>query len=192
MKVCVFCGSSEGVRPQYREAALALGRAIAARGDELVYGGSKVGLMGAVADATLGAGGRAIGVLPRALRDKEIAHEGLTELHIVESMHQRKAMMADLSGAFVALPGGMGTFEEVFEIWTWAQLGYHRKPVGLLDIEGYYDPLLAFLDQSVQEGFVKPEHRRMAIVETDPVLLLDRFASYEPPTVAKWIKAGER
>lgn len=192
MKVCVFCGSSEGVRPQYREAALALGRAIAARGDELVYGGSKVGLMGAVADATLGAGGRAIGVLPRALRDKEIAHEGLTELHIVESMHQRKAMMADLSGAFVALPGGMGTFEEVFEIWTWAQLGYHRKPVGLLDIEGYYDRLLAFLDQTVEEGFVKPEHRRMAIVETDPALLLDRFASYEPPTVAKWIKAGER
>ncbi|MBN9017337.1 MAG: TIGR00730 family Rossman fold protein [Rhizobiales bacterium] len=192
MKVCVFCGSSEGVRPQYREAALALGRAIAARGDELVYGGSKVGLMGAVADATLGAGGRAIGVLPRALRDKEIAHEGLTELHIVESMHQRKAMMADLSGAFVALPGGMGTFEEVFEIWTWAQLGYHRKPVGLLDIEGYYDRLLAFLDQTVEEGFVKPEHRRMAIVETDPALLLDRFATYEPPTVAKWIKAGER
>ncbi|MBB3930683.1 hypothetical protein GGR25_001722 [Kaistia hirudinis] len=192
MKVCVFCGSSEGVRPQYREAALALGRAIAARGDELVYGGSKVGLMGAVADATLGAGGRAIGVLPRALRDKEIAHEGLSELHIVESMHQRKAMMADLSGAFVALPGGMGTFEEVFEIWTWAQLGYHRKPVGLLDIEGYYDRLLAFLDQTVEEGFVKPEHRRMAIVETDPALLLDRFATYEPPTVAKWIKAGER
>jgi len=192
LKVCVFCGSSEGVRPQYREAALALGRAIAARGDELVYGGSKVGLMGAVADATLGAGGRAIGVLPRALRDKEIAHEGLTELHIVESMHQRKAMMADLSGAFVALPGGMGTFEEVFEIWTWAQLGYHRKPVGLLDIEGYYDRLLAFLDQTVEEGFVKPEHRRMAIVETDPALLLDRFATYEPPTVTKWIKAGER
>ena len=192
MKVCVFCGSSEGVRPQYREAALALGRAIAARGDELVYGGSKVGLMGAVADATLGAGGRAIGVLPRALRDKEIAHEGLSELHIVESMHQRKAMMADLSGAFVALPGGMGTFEEVFEIWTWAQLGYHRKPVGLLDIEGYYDRLLAFLDQTVEEGFVKPEHRRMAIVETDPALLLDRFATYEPPTVTKWIKAGER
>jgi uncharacterized protein (TIGR00730 family) len=192
LKVCVFCGSSEGVRPQYREAALALGRAIAARGDELVYGGSKVGLMGAVADATLAAGGRAIGVLPRALRDKEIAHEGLSELHIVESMHQRKAMMADLSGAFVALPGGMGTFEEVFEIWTWAQLGYHRKPVGLLDIEGYYDRLLAFLDQTVEEGFVKPEHRRMAIVETDPALLLDRFATYEPPTVAKWIKAGER
>ncbi len=192
MKVCVFCGSSEGVRPQYREAALALGRAIAARGDELVYGGSKVGLMGAVADATLGAGGRVTGVLPRALRDKEIAHEGLSELHIVESMHQRKAMMADLSGAFVALPGGMGTFEEVFEIWTWAQLGYHRKPVGLLDIEGYYDRLLAFLDQTVEEGFVKPEHRRMAIVETDPALLLDRFATYEPPTVTKWIKAGER
>jgi hypothetical protein len=181
-----------GVRPQYRDAATALGRALAERGDELVYGGSKVGLMGAVADATLAAGGKAIGIIPTALRDKEIAHEGLTELHIVGSMHERKAMMADLSGGFVALPGGIGTFEELFEIWTWAQLGYHRKPVGLLDIEGYYAKLLAFLDHSVEEGFVRAEHRGMAIVERDPGRLLDRFAFYEPPTVVKWIKSGER
>jgi len=192
MRVCVFCGSSEGVRPQYREAAVALGRALAARGDELVYGGSKVGLMGAVADATLAAGGKAIGIIPTALRDKEVAHEGLTELHIVNSMHERKAMMADLSNGFVALPGGIGTFEELFEIWTWAQLGYHKKPVGLMDIEGYYTQLLAFLDHSVAEGFVRAEHRGMAIVERDPEVLLDRFAFYEAPVVVKWIKAGER
>ncbi|MBN8999547.1 MAG: TIGR00730 family Rossman fold protein, partial [Rhizobiales bacterium] len=136
MRVCVFCGSSAGNRPGYREAALALGRTLAERGAELVYGGSKVGLMGAVADAALAAGGRVIGIIPTSLRDKEIAHEGLTELYVVGSMHERKAMMADMSSGFIALPGGIGTLEELFEIWTWAQLGYHRKPVGLLDIEG--------------------------------------------------------
>ena len=192
MRVCVFCGSSAGNRPGYREAALALGRTLAERGAELVYGGSKVGLMGAVADAALTAGGRVIGIIPTSLRDKEIAHEGLTELYVVGSMHERKAMMADMSSGFIALPGGIGTLEELFEIWTWAQLGYHRKPVGLLDIEGYYRPLLAFLDSTVEEGFVRPEHRAMAIVETDPARLLDRFAAYEPPSVTKWIRAGER
>ena len=192
MRVCVFCGSSAGNRPGYREAALALGRTLAERGAELVYGGSKVGLMGAVADAALAAGGRVIGIIPTSLRDKEIAHEGLTELYVVGSMHERKAMMADMSSGFIALPGGIGTLEELFEIWTWAQLGYHRKPVGLLDIEGYYRPLLAFLDSTVEEGFVRPEHRAMAIVETDPARLLDRFAAYEPPSVTKWIRAGER
>lgn len=192
MRVCVFCGSSDGFRPEYRATAIAFGRALAERGDELVYGGSKVGLMGAVADAALGAGGKAIGIIPTALRDKEIAHDGLTELHVVGSMHERKAMMADRSDGFVALPGGVGTLEELFEIWTWAQLGYHRKPVGLLNVAGYYDKLLAFLDGTVAEGFVREAHRGMAIVESEPSRLLDRFAAYEPPSVVKWIKAGER
>ncbi|MDQ0440232.1 uncharacterized protein (TIGR00730 family) [Kaistia dalseonensis] len=192
MRVCVFCGSSEGFRPEYRQTAIALGRAIALRGDELVYGGSKVGLMGAVADAVLAAGGKAIGVIPTALRDKEIAHQGLTELHIVGSMHERKAMMADLSGGFVALPGGIGTLEELFEIWTWAQLGYHEKPVGVLNVSGFYGKLLAFLDDQSAEGFVRREHRDMLIVEEDPVRLLERYAHYDPPKIAKWIKASER
>ena len=192
MRICVFCGSSAGIRPAYAAMAAALGRAMAARGIGLVYGGSRVGLMGAIADATLAAGGSAIGVIPQALVDKEIAHNGLSELRIVRSMHERKAMMADLSAGFVALPGGIGTLEELFEIWTWAQLGDHRKPVAMLNVDGFYDGLLAFLDRQSSEGFVRREHRDMLIVESDPDALLDRCAAYEPPALAKWIRAGER
>jgi hypothetical protein len=192
MRLCVFCGSNEGFRPDYRDAAVALGTAIAASDAALVYGGSKVGLMGAVADAVLKAGGTAIGIIPQALVDKEVAHHGLTELHIVGSMHERKAKMADMAEGFVALPGGLGTLEELFEIWTWAQLGYHGKPVGVLDIAGFYDKLLTFLDHQADEGFMRHEHRDMLIVEQDPVALIARYRSYVPPAVTKWIKSGQR
>ena len=166
--VCVFCGSNAGARSVYTEAAREVGRAIAERGLRLVYGGASVGLMGALADAALGAGGEVIGVMPRALIEREIEHKGLTELHEVASMHERKALMADLSDAFLALPGGAGTLEEVFEVWTWAQLGHHRKPVGLLNAGGYFDLLIAFLDHQRREKFVRPEHRDMLIVESRP------------------------
>ncbi len=192
MRLCVFCGSNEGFRPEYRAAATALGTAIAAHDAALVYGGSKVGLMGAVADAVLKAGGTAIGIIPQALVDKEVAHHGLTELHIVGSMHERKAKMADMAEGFVALPGGLGTLEELFEIWTWAQLGYHGKPVGVLDIAGFYDRLLTFLDHQAAEGFMRQEHRDMLIVEEDPERLIARYRSYVPPAVTKWIKSGQR
>jgi len=192
MRLCVFCGSSAGSRPDYFAAAEALGRTIAAAGGTLVYGGAKVGLMGALADAALAAGGEVVGVMPRALVEKEIAHQGLTELHVVGSMHERKAMMADRSDGFVAMPGGVGMLEELFEVWTWAQLGYHLKPVGLLDVAGFYGKLAAFLDHQVAEGFVRDAHREMLIVETTPERLLARFAAYEPPAVAKWIRSGER
>jgi uncharacterized protein (TIGR00730 family) len=192
VKICVFCGSSAGFRPDYRDAAMALGRAIADRGAALVYGGSKVGLMGAVADAALLAGGEVIGVIPEALRDKEIAHIGLTQLHVVSSMHERKQLMADLSTGFVALPGGLGTLEELFEIWTWAQLGYHKKPVGLLDVANFYEKLDAFLDHTVEAGFVRAEHRDMLIVDDNPVTLLDRYENYQPVALAKWIGPTER
>src|SRR3546814_750650 len=154
MRLCVFCGSSDGARPAYRDAAHALGKALADAGIGLVYGGAAVGLMGAVADGALARGGEVMGVLPRSLADRELAHPGLTQLHVVGSMHERKAMMAKLSDGFIALPGGLGTFEELFEIWTWAQLGYHRKPVALLNVDGYYDGLLSFLDHPVREAFV--------------------------------------
>lgn len=190
--VCVFCGSSAGAGGGYLGAAQALGRAIAERGMTLVYGGASVGLMGAVADAALAAGGAVVGVIPEALVKRELAHASLSELHQVTSMHERKAMMADRSDAFVALPGGAGTLEELFEVWTWAQLGYHRKPVGLLDVDGYYAPLLTFLDHQVRERFVRQEHRDMLVVDSDPTGLLDRFARYEAPSVVKWIKSGER
>ena len=192
MRLCVFCGSNEGFRPEYRAAAVALGEAIAANDGALVYGGSKVGLMGAVADAVLRAGGTAIGVIPQALVDKEVAHSGLTELHIVGSMHERKAMMADLATGFVALPGGLGTLEELFEIWTWAQLGYHGKPVGVFDVAGFWDGLLAFLGHQAEEGFMRPEHREMLIVESDPQRLIQRYRDYKAPAVTKWIKSGQR
>lgn len=192
MNLCVFCGSSAGVRPDYADAARALGAAIARRGFGLVYGGASVGLMGMVADGALSHGGTVIGVLPKSMQDRELAHTGLSELHIVGSMHERKAMMADRADGFIALPGGVGTLEEMFEIWTWGQLGYHRKPLGMLNVAGYYDGLLGFLDGTAAEGFVQPVHRGMLLAETDPDTLLDRIAGYEPPAVVKWIDRASR
>jgi hypothetical protein len=183
----VFTGSSSGGRSEYTDAARALGCALVARGSELVYGGAKVGLMGVLADAVLAAGGRAIGVIPEVLVTKEVAHEGLSELHVVGSMHERKALMADLSDAFVALPGGLGTLEELAEMLTWAQLGLHAKPCGLLDVCGYYDGLLAFLDHAVTERFVRREHRALLLAACEPEELLARLAMYRPPAVEKWL-----
>jgi uncharacterized protein (TIGR00730 family) len=190
--VCVFCGSNSGGKSLYVETAQAVGSAIAGRGLRLVYGGASVGLMGALADAAIAAGGEVIGVMPRALVEREIAHDGLAELHEVASMHERKAKMSDLSDAFLALPGGVGTLEELFEVWTWAQLGHHRKPVGMLNVGGYFDLLIAFLDHQQREEFVRPEHRDMLVVESRPEQMLDRFERYEPPAVVKWIARGER
>lgn len=185
--VCVFCGSSSGVRPEYRAAAEQLGRAIVEAGLTLVYGGGRVGLMGALGDAAMAAGGRVIGVTPRRLVEKEVAHHGLTELRVVESMHERKAMMAELSDAFVAMPGGVGTFEEFFEVLTWSQLGFHAKPCGLLNVSGYYDPMLSFLDHSVEQGFVRAEHRAIVLTDSEPAQLLERLATFDMPIVPKWI-----
>ena len=190
-RVCVFAGSNAGARTQYRDAAVDLGRVLAARKIGLVYGGAHVGLMGAVADAILASGGHATGVIPESLVAKEVAHTGLTELRIVSSMHERKALMADLADAFVALPGGWGTWEEFFEVLTWAQLGLHRKPCGLLNVSGYFDPLLSFVDHSVREGFVRREYRAMICVETSAAALLERFAAYVAPAVPKWIEQEE-
>jgi uncharacterized protein (TIGR00730 family) len=192
MRLCVFCGSNEGYDPAYRAMAQSLGQALAREKIALVYGGGAVGLMGAVADAVLESGGEAIGIMPQALVDKEIDHKGLTELRIVGSMHERKALMAELADGFIAMPGGLGTFEELFEVWTWAQLGYHRKPCALLNVAGFYDKLAGFLDEVVERGFVKPVHRSMLIVENDPAALIAAIRAYEPPKVDKWIKAGER
>jgi len=191
-RICVFCGSSPGFAPVHADAAKAIGAGIARRGLGLVYGGGHVGLMGMVADAALAAGGEAIGVIPKALADLEVAHHGLTALHVTSSMHTRKAMMADLSDGFVALPGGIGTFEELFEIWTWAQLGDHDKPVALLNVAGFYDPLIAFLDSVVAAGFLRRQHRDMLIVRDDVASLLDALRDYEPPDLDKWIGRDER
>jgi uncharacterized protein (TIGR00730 family) len=189
--LCVFCGSSPGLRPEYRAAAVALGAALAARRITLVYGGAAVGLMGAVADAVMAAGGEAIGVLPRRLATREIAHAGLTRLELVETMHERKARMAELADGFVALPGGIGTLEELFETWTWAQLGLHRKPCALLDVAGYYAPLIRFLDASVEQGFVRPQHRGMLVVAPDPERLFEAFAAYRAPSLPKWLEEAD-
>ena len=186
-RICVFSGSSDGRRPAYREAAAALGRTLVARGFDLVYGGAHVGLMGAVADATLAAGGQVIGVIPEALVTRELAHTGLTDLRVVSSMHERKALMADLSDGFIALPGGWGTFEELFEVLTWGQLGLHAKPCGLLNVEGYFDPLLVFLQHAFDEQFVRREYAGWLSVSESPGTLLDRLAAFEPPQVRKWI-----
>jgi len=189
--LCVYCGSNSGRQPVYLEQARAFGRELARRGIGLVYGGASVGIMGAVADAVLAEGGRAVGIIPEALVRKELAHRNLTELQVVPSMHVRKTRMAELADGFVALPGGAGTLEEIFETWTWAQLGMHQKPCGLLNVAGYYDQLAGFLDHTVQEAFMRPQHRAMLAVESDPAALLDRLAAYEPPTVSKWIEPGE-
>ena len=165
--------------------------ALVRRGHGLVYGGGNVGLMGAIADAVLQAGGRVIGVIPRPMVDRELAHRGLSELHVVATMHERKQLMHDQAGAFIALPGGFGTFDELFETLTWAQLGMHSKPCGLLDVDGYYQPLVAMLDNGVRAQLLRPEHRAMILYDTSPDALLDRFAAYQPPSVTKWISRGE-
>jgi uncharacterized protein (TIGR00730 family) len=190
-RLCVFCGSSFGANPAYTETAAALGTLLASRGIGLVYGGGNVGLMGVIADAALAAGGEVIGVIPKSLADREIAHTGCTELRVVDSMHTRKAMMADLSDAFVAMPGGVGTFEEFFEAITWTQLGLHRKPCGLLNVAGFYTPLALFIDQAVSDGFIKPVHRAAIVVDDDPVRLLDTLSTIDLPDVPKWIRRTE-
>jgi uncharacterized protein (TIGR00730 family) len=178
------------VRPEYLAAATDLGRVLAARGIGVVYGGARVGLMGAVADAALVGGGRVTGVIPRALAEKEVAHTGLTDLRVVTSMHERKALMADLCDAFVALPGGWGTLDETFEILTWAQLGLHSKPCGLLNVQGYFDRLLSFLDHAMDQGFVRREYASLLVVSATVTTLLDALAVQTPPTVEKWIDAA--
>ena len=185
--ICVFCGSSMGVRPVYKEAAQTLGKTLASQKFRLVYGGGNVGLMGVVADAVLLAGGEVIGVIPEFLAAKEIAHNELTVLHVVSSMHERKTKMADLADAFIALPGGYGTLEEFCEILTWAQLGLHQKPCGLLNVERYFDPLLRLFDHAVKEEFLKPALRSLVLEASDAQSLLDLFATYQPPIVDKWI-----
>jgi uncharacterized protein (TIGR00730 family) len=178
--ICVFCGSSPGVRPSYARAARALGETLARRGFALVYGGASVGLMGEVADAALESRGEVIGIIPGALEAKELAHRGLTRLEVVTSMHERKARMAELASAFVALPGGMGTLDELCEILTWGQLGLHEKPCGLLDVDGYWRPFVGFLDHAVREGFLRAEHRRKVRVADEPAALLDALLSEDP------------
>jgi uncharacterized protein (TIGR00730 family) len=185
--VCVFCGSNAGVDPAYLEAARHAGRGLAQRGLRLVYGGAHVGMMGALADAAMAAGGEVTGVIPRQIVDLEVAHDAVADLRIVDSMHERKALMADLADAFVALPGGIGTLEELFEVFTWAHLGLHRKPLGLLDVAGYYAPLEAMLDHSVEQRFLRPETRAMLVRDDSLDALLERFDAWEPPRGAKWI-----
>jgi uncharacterized protein (TIGR00730 family) len=191
-RVCVFCGSSAGNRPGYADAARQVGAALVRRGLGLVYGGGHIGLMGVVADAVLRAGGEAIGVIPQALVERELAQGGLTRLEVVDTMHQRKSMMADLSDAFVALPGGFGTADELFEILTWAQLGLHAKPIGILNAGGYFDPLLAWLNLAVKERFLKPVHRRLLLEAKEPQTLLDLMQNYRPRrNVGKWLKESD-
>ena len=190
-RLCVFSGSSPGAHPDYLLAAEELGRALAAQDLGLVYGGAQVGLMGAIAGAALDAGGEVVGVIPQALVDREIAHTGLSELHVVGSMHERKAMMADLADGFIALPGGMGTLEELFEVYTWTQLGLHSKPLGLLDVRGYYAKLAAFLDHAVAERFVTAEHREMLVVEQRAEAMIEAFRRWRPPARTKWIDRTE-
>ncbi|RUS46572.1 TIGR00730 family Rossman fold protein [Cohnella sp. AR92] len=187
-KIAVFCGSSIGASPVYKEAAQALGSELARRGLSLVYGGSCVGLMGAVADAVLEGGGQVIGVLPGFLQQREIAHKGLTELIVVDSMHERKAKMAELADGFISLPGGPGTMEEFFEIFTWAQLGLHKKPCGLLNVNGYYDSLASLFDTMLSEQFMQEKHRPILQIDTAPGSLLDRFAAYQSPSVTVYMK----
>jgi len=190
-RICVYCGSSPGRSPGYAAAARQLGAELAHRGLGLVYGGASVGVMGVVADAALAHGGEVIGVLPHFFTDKEIAHQGLDELLVVDSMHERKARMAELSDGFIALPGGWGTLEEIFEVLTWAQLGLHEKPCGLLDVGGYFDDLYRFLEGAVAEGFVRDVHRPMIMLDDSAERLLDRFAAYRAPHVRKWIRPEE-
>ena len=190
-RICVFCGSNKGNNSEYAEAARQLGELFAREGIALVYGGGSVGLMGELADSVLASGGEVIGVIPHALWAREVGHRGLTDLRIVDTMHERKAMMADLADAFIALPGGLGTLEEIFEVWTWAQLGLHQKPLGFLDVNGFFSPLMQFIDRAVRERFVKDEYRAIAMMSSDAEALLRRFDAWQPPRVQKWITRDE-
>lgn len=186
-RLCVFCGSNSGSSAAYANAAVAMGRLLVERGIELVYGGGNIGLMGVLADAMLEADGRVIGVIPESLMAREVGHLGLTDLRIVKSMHERKALMSDLSDGFIAMPGGFGTFEEFCEVVTWSQLGIHAKPCGLLNIENYYDSLLGLFDHAVSEGFLRKENRRLVVADRDPAGLLAKMATFEAAAVGKWI-----
>ena len=192
-RVCVFCGSSPGARPAYAEATAEVARLLAGEGIGVVYGGGHVGLMGVLADTAMAAGGEVIGVMPQALVDREIGHTEISELRVVGSMHERKALMAELADGFVAVPGGIGTLEELIEVYTWAQLGLHDKPCGLLDVEDYFSGLVGFLDHAVDERFLREEHRGMLIVEREPRALIERLAQFEPRAVTpKWLDREER
>ncbi|MDP1797082.1 MAG: TIGR00730 family Rossman fold protein [Planctomycetaceae bacterium] len=191
-RICAFCGSSTGHDPRDAEFAATFARLCVGQGTEIVYGGGSVGLMGVVADTALAAGGKVIGVIPEFLATRELLHEGLTELHVVSSMHTRKALMADLADGFVALPGGLGTFEELFEVLTWAQLGLHRKPVGLLNPRNYFEGFLMQVDRAISDGFCRPEHRELFVVDDDPMRLLSRMGTYQPPVLPKWVPAPPR
>jgi hypothetical protein len=191
VRLCVFCGSSAGRHPAYADAARALATELAHRQIEIVYGGGNVGLMGVLADAALAAGGRVIGVIPHGLVSRELAHQGLSDLHVVASMHERKALMAELADGFVALPGGFGTLEEFCEVVTWTQLGIHRKACGLLNVDGYYDGLLAFLAHSLREEFLRPTHFEIVVASSDAQDLVDRVLTWQPPAVTKWIDKSE-
>ncbi len=190
-RICVFCGSNPGTNSVYLETAEKVGVFLAEKKIELVYGGGAVGLMGKIADTVMLNGGRVIGVIPKALAEKEVEHGGLTELNVVDSMHRRKAMMEELSDGFIALPGGFGTFEELCEIITWAQLGFHNKPCGFLNIQGYYDPLVELFDKATDEGFVREEHRKLVIIEDEIDEMYKRMKSYQPPALEKWLEKDE-
>lgn len=190
-RIGVYCASTDGARPTYMAAARHFGRTLAERGIELVYGGGRTGLMGALADAAMEAGGTVTGVMPHGLVEREVAHTGLTRLHVVDSMHTRKAMLADMADAFVALPGGIGTLEEFFETWTWAQLGVHRKPIGLLNIDGFWDPLVGLIDHLSTEGFLRGTTRESLLVHDDGDAMLQALAAFEPPQVRRWLMPGE-
>ncbi|HEX4949272.1 MAG TPA: TIGR00730 family Rossman fold protein [Blastocatellia bacterium] len=186
-RICVFCGSSKGVRSAYAAAAKALGQVFVRRNISLVYGGSDIGLMGVIADTMLAEGGKVIGVIPQGLVAKEVAHQHLTEQHIVNTMHERKALMAELSDAFIAMPGGMGTFDEFCEILTWAQLGIHQKPCGILNVENYFTPLLAMFDHAMNEGFLRDTHRALVLEASEPEALLRKLETYQPQYAEKWL-----
>lgn len=190
-RLCVYCGSSPGRLKAYTDHARKLADALVERDIALVYGGAGVGIMGVIADRVMERGGEAIGVIPEALVEKEVAHFNLSELHVTASMHERKTLMAELADGFIAFPGGLGTLEELFEILTWAQLGFHHKPCGLLNVEGYFDALTQFLEHAVAEQFVKAAHHDMLIVDSDPAVMLDRFASYRPPALERWVDASQ-
>lgn len=189
-RICVFCGSSAGADPVHRQLATEFGTLLAREGLELVYGGGSVGLMGALADAVLQAQGQVIGVIPRFLATRELLHIGVTDTRLTDTMHERKAMMSDLSDAFIALPGGLGTFEELFEVLTWAQLGLHQKPIGLLNIAGYFDPLVTMIDRAIDDGFCRQEHRLLFVVDDQPARLLQLVRNHQPPRVQKWIPSS--